>query len=88
MRNLDNLEALKLGAAPSGADSQCFCKFKIGDRVLVAARGDFYAFIDGWRGIVVGYEAGCVAIRIDQEEGGKMIPKRFLVPAAELEHTV
>lgn len=36
--------------------------FKVGDRALITARGPFYAFVDGWRGRVAGYQSGHVVL--------------------------
>lgn len=58
--------------------------FHVGDPVIVTAKDDFYAFIDGWRGRVTGHEAGCVRIEVPHEG----LQKVFLVPADELRLTV
>jgi hypothetical protein len=59
--------------------------FRVGDRVMVTAKDDFYAYIDGWRGRVFAFESwGAVWIKVDDEG----VDKRFLVPADELALTV
>jgi ribosomal protein L21E len=58
--------------------------FHVGDHVIVEAKDDFYAYIDGWRGRVTGHEAGCVRIEVSDEG----LQKVFLVPADELRLTV
>lgn len=57
--------------------------FRAGDRVMVTAKDDFYAFIDGWRGRVgssEGVPGGHVAVEM-VDEG---IDKRFIVPADQV----
>lgn len=58
--------------------------FHVGDHVVVEAKDEFYAYIDGWRGRVTGHEAGCVRIEVAHEG----LQKVFLVPADELTLTV
>jgi hypothetical protein len=58
--------------------------FRVADRVMVTAKDDSYAYIDGWRGRVIGFESGAVWIKVDDEG----VDKRFLVPADELALTV
>lgn len=58
--------------------------FRVGDRVIVTARDDFYAFIDGWVGRVSGETAGHVQIEV-HDDG---ITKVFLVPPDQLRLTV
>jgi hypothetical protein len=57
---------------------------RVGDRVMVTAKDDFYAYIDGWRGCVSGFQNGLVWVVVDSED----IEKRFLVPSDELALTV
>jgi hypothetical protein len=64
-----------LRAAPAALDG-----FAIGDRVMVVARSDWCAVIDGWRGAVAGFDQGMVVIKV-HDEG---IDKTFYVPAGEL----
>ncbi|OJY20746.1 hypothetical protein [Pandoraea sp. 64-18] len=60
------------------------CGFRLGDRVIVTARDEFCAFIDGWVGKVSGAEAGCIRIEVPDEG----ITKVFLVPPDQLRLTV
>lgn len=51
-----------------------------GDRVLIAARDDFYAFVDGWYGRVESFTGGHAVVVCDRADG----EKRFLVPPDQL----
>jgi len=69
--------------------------FKIGDRALICARDEFYAFVDGWRGTVTGFQSGCVVVKgpgmVGQgmQGGADDAPEITLfVPADQLSHTV
>lgn len=54
--------------------------FRTGNRVLIAARDDFYSYIDGWTGYVSGFASGCVWVECMREDG----TKSFLVPPDQL----
>ncbi len=53
----------------------------MGAAVVVSAADDFYRFIDGWRGTVSGYNAGCVQIDCINPDGQAV---QFLVPPDQL----
>lgn len=57
----------------------------IGRLATVKARGDFYAFVNGWQGRIVGEEAGCYWLLVEGEFAGMPIEKKFLIPPEELE---
>jgi ribosomal protein L21E len=57
--------------------------FRAGDLVMVTAKDDFYAYIDGWRGRVgssEGVPGGHVAVEVSDEG----LTKRFIVPVDEV----
>lgn len=58
--------------------------FRVGDSVMVTAKDDFYAYIDGWRGRVIGFQAGCVNVKVPRDD----IEMEFFVPADQLVLTV
>lgn len=67
--------------------------FKGGDKVVVTAKGEFYAFIDGMIGTVeFTHASGLVSVyMLEKEEtieGVGTVKKSFLVPSDELMHTV
>lgn len=69
--------------------------FKIGDRALICARDEFYAFVDGWRGTVSGFQSGCVVIVGPGMVGNGMQGTSdnapgitLFVPADQLTHTI
>jgi len=47
--------------------------FTPGDRVVIAATDDFYAFVDGWRGTVAGFNGGAVEVRCMRPDGEKTL---------------
>lgn len=51
--------------------------FDQGDRVVVDAKDDFYAFVDGWRGTVVGFNGGAVEVHCARPDGMKVL---FVTP--------
>lgn len=69
--------------------------FKPGDRVVITARSQDWAFVDGWRGTVAGYQSGTVVCRgpgmvsAGFQGSGDGVPEvTFLVPADLLTITV
>lgn len=68
--------------------------FKIGDRAMIVARNEFYAYVDGWRGRVIGFDSGAVVLvgpgmANDVQSTDPETPNITLfVPADELRHTV
>jgi hypothetical protein len=62
--------------------------FKPGDRVIIMAKDDFFAFVDGWRGQVTGFNSGLVVVVCKSSEDVDGIPtlidKTFFVPADQL----
>ncbi|WP_250479130.1 MULTISPECIES: hypothetical protein [unclassified Caballeronia] len=57
--------------------------FRVGDRVMVTAKDDFYAYIDGWRGRVGSFEgmpAGYVRVMVE----GEGITKEFPLPVDQV----
>lgn len=56
--------------------------FLPGDKVMVTAKTDWCAFIDGYKGTVTGFASGMVGMAyLDPDDG---IEKLFYVPADEL----
>lgn len=53
---------------------------KPGDSVLITAKGEFFAFVDGWRGKVTGLNNGLVTVECARVDGVKTL----FVPADEL----
>ena len=51
----------------------------IGRQVIIRAADAFYEFVDGWTGLLTGFEAGCAVVSVpDQTVAGGF--KVFLVP--------
>ena len=64
-----------------------------GDKVMVTAKSDFYAFIDGVVGSALSVSpSGLVTVQVTEFEetleGGGHVEKTFLVPSDELQLTV
>lgn len=57
----------------------------IGRPAIVRAADHFYAFIDGWKGVIDGFASGLVLLKVPQEEGGAMVDKIFMLPEDQLE---
>lgn len=53
---------------------------KPGDAVLITAKDEYFAFVDGWRGTVAGLNNGLVVVECVRVDGLKTL----FVPAAEL----
>lgn len=50
----------------------------IGSPIVICAAGDFYAFVDGWRGRVIGFQGGLVTVLVKNPDGQEVtifIPK-------------
>lgn len=47
--------------------------FHIGEKVIIRAKGGFYAYVDGWDGIVDGYNNGLVVVRCVRADGVKTL---------------
>lgn len=58
--------------------------FNPGDKVIICAADDEYAFVDGWRGRVTGFQSGCVEVQCMRSDGLKTL----YVPEGQLSHTV
>lgn len=58
--------------------------FNPGDKVIICAADDEYAFVDGWRGTVTGFQSGHVEVKCMRSDGEKTL----YVPAGQLSHTV
>ncbi|SAK68202.1 hypothetical protein AWB76_04068 [Caballeronia temeraria] len=57
--------------------------FREGERVMVTAKDDFYAYIDGWRGRVGSFEGipgGHVRVEVPDEG----VTKLFIVPVDQV----
>jgi ribosomal protein L21E len=57
--------------------------FRAGDKVIVTAKDDFYAFIDGWRGRV-GSSEGIPGGHVRVECIDEGIDKQFIVPVDQV----
>lgn len=57
----------------------------IGRPAIVRAADHFYAFIDGWLGVIEGVANGLATLVIWQKEGGEEVRKVFTVPVDQLE---
>lgn len=59
--------------------------FLVGANVQVAAADDFFAFCDGWRGVVHGVNNGLVEVRCTRQDGVKtlFVPPEQLVRVTE-----
>lgn len=53
---------------------------KAGDAVIITAKGDYFAFVDGWSGTVAGLNNGLVVVECARVDG----LKTFFVPADQL----
>ncbi len=58
--------------------------FTPGDKVIICAADDFYAFVDGWRGVVTGENMGLIEVKCVRADGEKTL---YIKPG-ELSHTV
>lgn len=58
--------------------------FTPGDKVIICAADDFYAYVDGWRGVVTGYNNGLIEVTCQRADGEKIL----YIRAGELSHTV
>lgn len=47
--------------------------FWVGDKVQIVAADDFYAFCDGWRGVVSGMNNGLVEVKCQRPDGEKTL---------------
>lgn len=57
------------------------------DRVIITAKDDFFAYVDGWRGTVTGLNNGLVAVTMPGQQLGHDGPSpllTFFVPADQL----
>lgn len=68
----------------SNAPTAAAAGFKIGDAVIITARTDWTAYIDGWTGRVAGFHGGHVIVKVTHEG----TEKTFYVPPEELRLTV
>lgn len=55
-------------------------RIRIGDSVIITAKDDFYAFVDGWCGRVMAFQSGCAVVVCQRPEG----EKTFWVPPDQL----
>lgn len=55
-------------------------EIKPGDTVLITAKDEYFAFVDGWRGTVTGLNNGLVVVECARVDGVKTL----FVPADEL----
>lgn len=65
--------------------------FRVGDRVVITAKDDFYSYVDGWRGAVAGLNNGLVTVHVPGKQVGPTGPTpllTFFVPADQLALTV
>jgi hypothetical protein len=53
---------------------------KPGDAVLITAKDEYFAFVDGWRGTVAGLNSGLVVVECARVDG----VKTMFVPADQL----
>lgn len=53
---------------------------KVGDDVTITAKDSFFAFVDGWRGFVSGFNNGYAVVECPRDDG----PKTFFVPPDQL----
>lgn len=53
---------------------------KPGTRVMICAADEFFAYVDGWTGTVIGVNSGLAVVECQREDGAKT----FYVPAAQL----
>lgn len=60
-------------------------QFQIGDKVVICAADDFYAYVDGLRMRVTGFNSGAVEIMGKNWEGQEIT---LYVPAGQLSITV
>lgn len=53
---------------------------RVGDSVLIQAKSDFFAFVDGWHGVFTGWNNGLAVVRCARPDG----IKTFFVPPDQL----
>lgn len=58
--------------------------FAPGDKVIICAADDFYAFVDGWRGVVTGENMGNLEVKCHRPDGEKTL----YIPPGQLAFTV
>lgn len=58
-----------------------FSRIRSGDPVTIRAKDDFFAFVDGWQGRVVGWNNGAAVVDCRRPDG----LKTFFVPPDQLE---
>lgn len=56
----------------------------LGRSAIVRAADHFYAFVNGWRGIIDGVANGLVWLAVEQTEDGQPITKTLIVPINEV----
>lgn len=56
---------------------------RLGMPVTIAAKDEFYAFVDGWQGTFAGWRDGYPVVEVIDDG----IRKEFLVPADQLRET-
>lgn len=55
--------------------------FLIGAPVIICAKDDFYAYIDGWRGVINDFTQGYYKVDCINKDGE---PVQFMIPGDEL----
>ncbi|CAN7304304.1 hypothetical protein [Acidovorax delafieldii] len=58
--------------------------FTLGDKVIICAADAFYAYVDGWRGVVTGYNNGSIEVTCQRPDGRKVL----YIDPGQLSHTV
>lgn len=62
-----------------------FSRIRVGDRVVITAKDEFFAFVDGWKGTVSGWNGGLAVVDVvDAEAQAGGFKKQFLVPPDQL----
>lgn len=46
---------------------------ELGDRVVICAADDFFAYVDGWRGTVTGWNNGLAEVQCARPDGVKTL---------------
>jgi hypothetical protein len=59
--------------------------FQIGDKVIICAADDFYAYVYGLRMRVTGFNSGAVEVTGANRDGQELT---LFVPSGQLSHTV
>ena len=53
----------------------------LGSSIVICAKGDFYAYVDGWKGRVISFQGALITVLATNPDGQEV---QLLVPREEL----